>query len=194
MALSGSQLTNIRNAVDVIIGELGYEPDSQHFKRTPERFAELLSLFAENDDSDAVREILDVRFNESYSELVMVGPIEYISMCAHHLTPVTGFAWVGYIPNEAVVGLSKLAYLVDHYARQLTVQERVTEQIANALFEHLKPLGCMVVVRATHGCMSIRGPEEPFALTTTSAVRGVHKDTDRARQEFLQLMQLRDPR
>jgi len=192
MTLRSSQPTNIRHAVDATIEALGYDQDSQHFKRTPERFAELLSLFAENEDGDAVREILDVRFNESYSELVMVGPIEYISMCAHHLVPVTGFAWVGYIPNEAVVGLSKLAYLVDHFARQLTVQERVTEQIANALFEHLKPLGCMVVVRANHGCMSIRGPEEPFALTITSAVRGVHKDSDRARQEFLSLM--RDPK
>lgn len=183
--------TTVRDAVAVIIEKLGYEPDDQHFRETPRRFAELLAGFAANDDPEQIGKLLDVKFNETYTELVMVGPVQYISMCAHHLVPVTGLAWVGYIPNESVVGLSKLAYLVEYFARQLTVQERVTEQIADALEEHLKPLGCMVVIKAKHGCMTIRGPEEPFADTVTSAVRGVHKDTDRARSEFLTLMALR---
>jgi GTP cyclohydrolase IA len=172
-----------------ILALLGYDPTNNHFRRTPERVADLLAEFACNADPSEVARLLDVKYEEDYTELVMVGPVRYDSMCAHHMLPVTGSAWVGYLPNEGrVCGLSKLSRLVEYYARQFTVQERVTDQVADALEEHLKPKGCMVVVRASHGCMTMRGVREPAAITTTSAVRGVHKDSASARTEFLSLM------
>ena len=178
-------------AVREILHQLGY-PVDPHFERTPERVATALTEFAAHDTgSHRVGEILEVTFEDSYSSLVLVGPIRYISMCAHHVLPVTGEAFVGYLADKRICGLSKLARLVEHFARQLGVQERITDQIADALQEHLEPQGCMVVIRARHGCMAIRGVEEPDAVTTTSAVRGLHQDSANARNEFLQLISMR---
>lgn len=179
-------------AVRELLESLGYDLSDQHFRKTPERVAAYLNEFRKNGNPDTVANLLNVKFDEGdYEELVMVGPVRYISMCAHHMLPVTGSAWVGYLPDKHVCGLSKLERLVDHFARQLTVQERVTAQIADALQEHLKPRGCMVVIRAAHGCMTVRGVLDPGALTKTSAVRGLHKDSEAARMEFLTLMEMK---
>lgn len=180
-----------RTAVSILLSELGYDLNDPHFIRTPERAADALMGFHKA-TYDRAADILEVTFDDAFSSLVMVGPIEYVSMCAHHLLPVQGKAYVGYLADGKICGLSKLAKLVDHYARQLTVQERVTDQIATALDEHLKPKGCMVVIRAAHGCMSIRGIQDGTALTTTSAVRGLHKDSEAARSEFLSLVAMRE--
>jgi GTP cyclohydrolase I len=179
----------IRQAVAVILTELGYDLADQHFQRTPERSAEVLSLFAANGSNEEAGKLLEVIFDSEHDSLVQVGPITIRSFCAHHMLPVTGAAWVGYIPENHVVGLSKLARVVYHYAQQFTVQERVTQQIANLLWEQLKPLGVMVVIRASHGCMSMRGVLEPNAVTSTSAVRGVFKDEDAARAEFMSFVE-----
>ena len=178
-------------AVIEILAQLGYavDGDSQHFLRTPQRVAESLSRFQRVSDA-GVSDILDVTFTDAYSSLVQVGPVRYVSMCAHHLLPVEGVAYVGYLPDANICGLSKLVKLVDHYAHQLTVQERVTDQISDALEMYLKPKGCMVVIRAQHGCMSIRGVSDPGALTTTSAVRGLHQTSASTRAEFLTLVSL----
>lgn len=180
--------------VGQILDHLGYDRiNGQHFKKTPERVAEVLLHYAKNADESLLAELLGVQFTEpdAISSLVMEGPVRYTSRCAHHLEPVDGWAWVGYLPEQNVCGLSKMARVVNFFAAQLTVQELVTQQIADALLTHLKPKGVMVVVRAEHGCMRRRGVMEPCALTTTSAVRGVFKESATARNEFLLLM--KDP-
>lgn len=172
-----------------LLWHLGYDvEDDPHFKRSPERVAEWLTQFAMNGDDSHVAELLGVVFPESTpQDLVLVGPTEYRSMCAHHLLPVTGVAWVGYLPENGICGLSKLTRLVEFYANQLTVQERVTAQIADALDTHLKPRGAMVIVRAVHSCMTFRGVRDRDVSATTSAVRGVFKESAAARSEFLSL-------
>jgi GTP cyclohydrolase IA len=171
-----------------ILQQLGYDKNDQHFEKTPARVAKLLLEFAKNGEDSHAEEILSVAFDDEHDALVQVGPIRVVSYCAHHMLPVTGWAWVGYLPDQRVCGLSKLARITHHYAHQLTVQERVTQQIANALEAHLKPKGVMVVIRAEHGCMSIRGVREPISQTVTSAVRGVFREESDARSEFLSLM------
>jgi GTP cyclohydrolase I len=194
MSVAGSE--PMQAAVRELLRSLGYgqqeTAEDQHFERTPERVTESLLRFARRETYEVdVAQLLEITFEDAYSSLVMVGPSRYESMCAHHLLPVVGEAYVGYLADKRICGLSKLAKLVDLYARQLTVQERVTDQIADALMRHLEPLGCMVVIRAQHGCMTIRGVSDPGTFTTTSAVRGVHKDSANARSEFLSLVALR---
>lgn len=167
---------------------LGYDLGDQHFAKTAERVGKWMWEFRKNGDPIAAGELLEAVFDDEHNSLVQVGPISVTSMCAHHGLPVTGFAWVGYIPDKRVVGLSKLARITHYFARQFTVQERVTQQIADALTDHLQPKGAMVVIEAAHGCMSLRGVKEPTAVTVTSAVRGVFKDEIGAREEFLRLM------
>jgi GTP cyclohydrolase I len=184
----------VAHHVQQIIDHLGYDRDNQHFRMTPFRAAKVLLSFKKDADPQVAHDLLDVSFTEAgaTSSLVLEGPIRFNSMCAHHMLPVTGWAWVAYLPNTRVCGLSKLARVVHHFAHQFTVQERVTQQIADAIEEALKPLGTMVVIRAEHGCMKLRGVMEPLAETTTSAVRGIHKESASARNEFLAL--LRDPK
>lgn len=172
-----------------ILTLLGYDLANQHFARTPHRVAEVLLDYQRYENADLVAGILEVQFVEpgAVNSLLIEGPIRYISRCAHHLEPVDGRAWLGYIPSDKVCGLSKLARVVHFFARQLTVQEVVTKDIADALEKHLQPLGVMVVIEASHGCMQRRGVMEPAAFTTTSSVRGVFKDSANARNEFLQL-------
>jgi GTP cyclohydrolase I len=178
----------IRDCLSTIIRQLGYDLQDQHFKRTPERAAKVLMEFAKNASPEKVAGLLEVSFDDAYDSLVQVGPITVKSMCAHHMLPVYGNAWVGYLPNERVCGLSKLARITHHFAKQYTLQERVTDQIADALETHLQPKGAMVVIDAVHGCMSHRGVEEPNAGTMTSSVRGVFREEADARHEFLALM------
>jgi GTP cyclohydrolase I len=135
-------------------------------------------------------EVLSKTFDESHEELVLVTDIPMFSSCEHHLVPFHGVAHVGYIPNEKgkVTGLSKLARLVDLYAKRPQVQERLTSQIANALVRRLDPRGVIVVIEAEHLCMAMRGIRKPGARTTTSAVRGLLKDSSSSRAEALSLI------
>jgi GTP cyclohydrolase I len=135
-------------------------------------------------------EVLTSIFDADHDEMVLVRDIEVHSTCEHHLTPFIGLAHIGYIPNEKgqITGLSKLARLVDIYARRPQVQERMTSQVADALMTVIEPRGVIVVVEAEHLCMTMRGVRKPGAKTLTSAVRGVFRDSDRTRAEAMSLM------
>jgi GTP cyclohydrolase I len=170
-------------AVRDLLVALGEDPERPGLRETPRRVAE------------AYTELLTpVGFTpttfpneEGYDELIMARDIEFSSLCEHHLLPFSGVAHVGYIPGERIVGLSKLARVVELYARDLQVQERLTGQIADWLCDHLDPIGVGVVLEADHSCMSIRGVRKPGSRTITSALRGAVKGDARTRQEFLSL-------
>lgn len=135
------------------------------------------------------REILDSTFNsEGYDGIVLLRDIEFHSTCEHHLQTFSGRAHVAYIPVERIVGISKLARLVDVHARRLQNQERITREVADALVEHLSPMGCAVIIEAGHGCMRCRGVKKSNAVMTTSAMRGVFFEKPEARSELMQLI------
>jgi GTP cyclohydrolase I len=179
----------IEESVEQILFLLGYDTTDPHFRNTGKRVGRWLrDFYCMNSDAEVSR-LLEVVFPENTPDsLVIVGPTEYRSVCAHHMLPVVGSAWIGYLPEKGICGLSKLSRLVEYYATQFTVQERVTNQVADALVAHLEPKGCMVVVKAEHSCMSFRGVRDTNVSTVTSAVRGLHKDSSAARNEFLLLM------
>jgi GTP cyclohydrolase IA len=179
-------------AVRELLLACGEDPGREGLRDTPARVArayrELFAgLFTEPDS------VLDRTFDESHEELVLITDIPMFSFCEHHLLPFHGVAHVGYIPNEQgrVTGLSKLARLVDLYARRPQVQERLTSQIADAMVRRLEPRGVIVVLEAEHLCMSMRGVRKPGARTTTSAVRGLFRDSASSRAEALDLMKAR---
>jgi GTP cyclohydrolase IA len=188
--VTNSTERRIEAAVLEIIDALGYEHYDQHFRKTPQRVAAVFKQFANHRDPKEAQQLLETQFIEksAVTSLVMVSGIRFVSLCAHHLLPVSGAAAIAYLPDKAICGLSKLERLVHFYAEQCTVQERVTQQVADTLEEALRPLGIMVVIKAKHGCMSVRGVRNPNAVTTTSAVRGVHKDSAAARSEVLALL------
>jgi GTP cyclohydrolase I len=159
--------------------------------RTPERVAAAYTeLFAGLREDP--RRHLAVTFDEEHRELVVLRDIPFASVCEHHLLPFTGHAHIGYVPRGRVVGLSKLARLVEGYARRPQVQERMTSAIADALMEELRPDGCGVVIEATHTCMTIRGIQKPGATMVTSAVRGSFQRRPETRAEFFAIVRHRD--
>jgi GTP cyclohydrolase I len=170
-------------AVAALLDALGVDRTTEAMRETPRRVA---AAFAEM--------LAPVPFrattfpSDGYDELVVVSDIAFSSLCEHHMLPFVGRAHVGYLPGERIVGLSKLPRLVEHRARRLQVQERMTTEIADHLEQILAPRGVGVVIEATHMCMSVRGVRRPGAVTTTSAVRGRLRDDPRTRQEFLDLI------
>jgi GTP cyclohydrolase I len=179
----------IERAVREILLAVGEDPDRDGLTETPARVAR---TYAEQFSglSQRPEDVLTTVFDADHDELILVRDIELYSTCEHHLVPFFGFAHVGYIPNEKgqITGLSKLARLVDVYARRPQVQERMTSQIADALMEVLEPRGALVVIEAEHLCMSMRGVRKPGAKTVTSAVRGIMRDSDRTRAEAMSLL------
>jgi GTP cyclohydrolase IA len=182
-------LPRIERAVREILLAIGEDPDRDGLLETPARvaraYAEILAgLYA---DPDAV---LDKTFDENHRELVLVRDIPMSSLCEHHLLPFNGVAHVGYIPgcNGRVTGLSKIARLVDLYARRPQVQERITAQVADALVSRMEPQGVIVVIDAEHLCMSMRGIRKPGSRTTTSAVRGLFQTSASSRAEAMALI------
>jgi GTP cyclohydrolase IA len=182
-------LPRIERAVREILLAIGEDPDRDGLAATPGRVAR---AFAEQFSGLAYRpeEVLSTVFDANHDELILVRDIELYSTCEHHLTPFFGSAHVAYIPNEKgqITGLSKLARLVDVYARRPQVQERMTGQIADALMSVLEPRGALVVIEAEHLCMSMRGVRKPGAKTVTSAVRGIIRDSARTRAETMSLL------
>ncbi len=178
----------LRAAVVEILEAIGEDPQREGLQRTPERvanmYAEVFAGLREDPDHH-----LEVQFEAEHDEMVMVRDIPFYSMCEHHLLPFVGKAHVAYVPGEAgkITGLSKLARLVEAYARRPQVQERLTSQVANKLMDVLDPRGALVVVEAEHHCMSMRGVQKPGTLTITSAVRGIFL-SDATRAEALQLI------
>ena len=166
---------------------LGENPEREGLEKTPERVAKAMQYMTQGYQSDA-RAILDsAKFHETVSEMIVVKDIELYSMCEHHMLPFFGKAHIAYIPNGWITGLSKLARVVDVYARRLQVQERLTIEIMNAIKESLNPLGVAVVIEAQHLCMMMRGVQKQNSVTTTSAFDGeFHKNSTRS--EFLKLI------
>jgi GTP cyclohydrolase I len=179
----------VEAAVREILIAVGEDPDRDGLKATPARVARAYAeIFAGlHVDPD---EVLQTTFDESHDELVLVKDIALYSVCEHHLVPWHGTAAVGYIPGEdgRITGLSKLARVVELYARRPQVQERLTSQVADAVMRKLNPHGVIVVVQAEHLCMAMRGVRKPGAITVTSAVRGIFKDDPRSRAEALSLV------
>lgn len=176
----------IRTLLTSIVGE--YYASREGLEGTPERVSRMYDEIFGGYWIDT-HGCLDTTFKEDqHNELVIVRNIEFYSHCEHHMVPFFGKAHIGYIPNGSVVGLSKIARLVDAYARRLQIQERMTRQIADTMETVLAPMGVMVVIEAEHLCMKMRGIKNPCADTVTSAVRGVFKDDAKAREEFLRLI------
>ncbi|MFM9106226.1 MAG: GTP cyclohydrolase I FolE [Chloroflexota bacterium] len=177
----------IARAVREILLAIGEDPDREGLRRTPGRVAEAYAeLFAGMNEDP--REHLTVTFDEGHKEMVVLRDIPFASLCEHHLMPFTGVAHVGYIPGGRVVGLSKLARLVEGYARRPQVQERLTSEIADALMDVLDPDGCGVVIEAAHTCMTIRGVQKPGAVMVTSAMRGGFRRRPETRAEFFSII------
>ena len=173
----------IENAVREILIAVGENPDREGLLETPERVARMYAeVFAGLHSDPSVH--LQKTFTQKHDNMVLVKDIESASCCEHHLLPFIGKAHVGYIPQGRVVGLSKLARVVEGFARRPQVQERLTSEIADAIMEELKPDGCGVVIEATHSCMTIRGIQKPGSTMITSAMRGGFKRRPETRAEF----------
>jgi GTP cyclohydrolase I len=185
----GADKARIEKAVREILEAVGEDPDRDGLARTPQRVAEMYAeiLGGLHEDPDGV---LEVTFEAGHDEMVMVRDIPLFSLCEHHVIPFVGKAHVAYIPNDdgRITGLSKLARLVDIYARRLQVQENLTTQIADTIERVLQPRGVLVVIEAEHLCMSMRGVRKPGTTTITSAVHGLFRTDPATRAEAMQLV------
>ncbi len=178
----------IARGVRLILEGIGEDADRDGLKRTPERVANFYAELTEGMWQDARAEVVPLP-GDSHDEMVIVKDISIASVCEHHLAPFVGVCHIAYIPKEGrIVGLSKLARISEIFARRLQVQERLTKQIADTLFEELKPLGVMVVIEAEHTCMTLRGVKKPGAKTVTSAVLGGFRRDPRTRAEAMSLI------
>ena len=180
--------SEIASHVKEILRLIGEDPVREGLVKTPERVAKALQFMTQGYDQDGTEIIQKAIFDEEYKQMVIVKDIELYSMCEHHMCPFIGKAHVAYIPNGKITGLSKIARVVETYARRLQVQERLTVQIRNCIEESLHPLGVAVVIEAQHTCMSMRGVQKSNAVTTTSAFSGIFLSSARTRNEFLNLI------
>jgi GTP cyclohydrolase I len=186
-APSDVDLPRIERAVREILVAVGENPEREGLLKTPARVARAYAELFAGMHEDPRRHLKTV-FHERYDEIVLLRDIEFHSMCEHHLMPFTGRVHVAYLPDGKVVGLSKLARLVDGFAHRPQVQERLTTQIADAIMEELHPQGAACIIEAVHTCMTLRGVRKPGSVMATSALRGVFKDNPASRAEVLSLM------
>ncbi|KAH8847698.1 GTP cyclohydrolase 1 [Pyricularia oryzae] len=178
----------MRGAVRTLLECVGEDPDRQGLLATPDRYAKAL-LFLTKGYQENIKDIVNnAIFHEGHNEMVIVKDIEIFSMCEHHLVPFTGKMHIGYIPANSVIGLSKLPRIAELFARRLQIQERLTKEVANAIFEVLKPQGVAVVMESSHLCMVTRGVQKTTATTITSCVLGCFEGRERTRNEFLSLI------
>ncbi|RPD98620.1 GTP cyclohydrolase I FolE [Aureibaculum marinum] len=183
-----SELTEeIREKYKSIIEGIGEDVDREGLLKTPERASKAIQFLTSGYHLDAEEVLKSALFDEDYSEMVIVKDIELYSLCEHHILPFFGKAHIAYIPNGKIVGLSKLPRVVDIFSRRLQVQERLTDQIVNAINNVLRPQGVAVVIEASHMCMMMRGVQKQNSVTTTSAFRGTFKNME-TRNEFLKLI------
>ncbi len=171
-----------------ILEALGEDPDREGLVKTPERVEKSLRWLTRGYGLSVMDAVGDALFEEEHSSMILVRDIELYSLCEHHLLPFFGRAHVAYVPNGRIVGLSKLPRLVEVFARRLQVQERLTDQIADAIMDVLEPHGVGVLIEATHLCMAMRGVEKQNSRTVTSGVRGIFRSDIRTREEFLRLV------
>ncbi|MBR3388061.1 MAG: GTP cyclohydrolase I FolE [Bacteroidales bacterium] len=174
--------------IKAILELLGEDVEREGLTKTPERVAKAMQFLTQGYFQDGEEIVQTAVFTEPYSQMVLVKDIELFSLCEHHMLPFIGKAHVAYIPNGKITGLSKVARVVETYARRLQVQERLTEQIRDCIQDSLQPLGVAVVIEAMHTCMSMRGVQKSNAVTTTSAFSGIFLKSDKTRNEFLQLI------
>jgi GTP cyclohydrolase I len=170
-----------------LLRDIGEDPDREGLVATPDRVARSYEFLTRGYHEDPKRVIGTALFTEEYSEMIIVRDIDFFSLCEHHLIPFYGRAHVAYVPDKHIVGISKIARMVECFARRLQVQERMTQQIASTLAEALRPMGVGVVIRAEHMCMRMRGVEKPNSAVVTSALLGCFQNKE-TRQEFMNLI------
>jgi len=175
-----------------ILKAIGEDPDREGLLRTPQRVAQSLSFLTRGYEMDPAKVINEALFTEEYEEMIVQKDIDFYSLCEHHLLPFFGKAHVAYIPNHQIVGISKLARLVDVYARRLQVQERMTHQIATTIMDKLDALGVAVVLEAEHLCMRMRGVEKQNSYVITSSLLGAFRTRVETRNEFMNLIRRKD--
>ncbi len=179
----------IEDYVRKILKHMGEDPDREGLLKTPYRVARAFEYLTKGYQQDPKEVINGAVFaEEDYSEMIVVKDIDFFSMCEHHILPFFGRANVAYIPDKHIVGISKIARLVDVFARRLQVQERLTNQVANTIMEELDPLGVGVIITAEHLCMRMRGVEKQNSIVTTSATLGAFRTNQETREEFITLV------
>jgi GTP cyclohydrolase I len=181
-------IEDMANCYRKILSHVGEDTHRQGLLKTPERAANAMLFFTKGYDENLDTVLNDAVFDEDHDEMVIVRDIEMFSMCEHHLVPFMGKVSIGYLPNKRVLGLSKLARIVEMFSRRLQVQERLTKQIAVALTQAVQPAGVAVVIEAAHMCMVMRGVQKMQAKTTTSCMLGVFREDPKTREEFLSLI------
>ena len=180
--------TRMQEIIRQLLAELGEDPGREGLLNTPKRVEKALKFLTSGYNMDVDVVLNDALFTVEYSEMVIVKDIDFYSLCEHHLLPFFGKCHVAYIPQDRVLGLSKIPRLVEIFARRLQIQERLTNEIAETLREKVRPMGVAVVMEASHLCMSMRGVEKQNSVAVTSAMLGVFREDARTRMEFLELI------
>ena len=179
---------NVEGLVEQLLKALGDDPGREGLRRTPERVSRALEFLAAGYDQDPQEILNEAVFEESYNEMLIVKDIDFYSLCEHHLLPFFGRAHIAYVPNGRIVGLSKVARIVEVYSRRLQVQERLTNQVAEAIDRALRPKGVAVVMEAQHLCMMMRGVQKQNSYAISSAMLGEFEADPKTRAEFMQLL------
>lgn len=186
--MKAMNVERVEELVADLLVQIGEDPKREGLVKTPERVARAWGFFIRGYGLTPEEVVGDAIFEETCDEIVVVKDIDFFSLCEHHLLPFKGVAHVGYLPRHKIIGLSKIPRIVNMYARRLQVQERMTQQIADAILKVLDPDGVAVVIEAEHLCMQMRGVENKASFMVTSAVRGVFRDETKTREEFLSIL------